>query len=238
MLAWKSAGFASMVALLIAAPANASVIDSTNATPVFTINGSTIVNRVTAADFQLDSAATLTDVHFWTLESTALGNWFNNEDVEWFLWQGGTSPSGAAWQSGQALNIVRTAVSCGTGALANMNCIAWDFDLDSSVSLAANTTYWLGLYIRNWGENLATGNVSWARTSASAGSDDCATSTAGSNIDVATASWNVVSGTALCNSGKANFAFYLTGTVPEPGSAALLGLGLLGLGLVGRRKRP
>jgi hypothetical protein len=175
-----------------------------------TDNGYSIlaVNQ-TYDDFTLASSASVGSVGFYFQNYQGITGWNQVVDYNFYADSGG-SP-GVLLASGTAQNVV--AVDSGLPWCCGGNAWLVTFDLQSSFSAAANTTYWLGL--TNSG---STNNAAWWVTTSGQG--------------------NGYTGSLPLNS---DFAFYLNGTitspVPEPSTWAMMILGFAGVGFMAYRRK-
>lgn len=160
-------------------------------------------------NFTLNTTTTVTDVHW-------VGSYFNpaqQGSITSFLiemW------ANAAGQPGANLfgdTIPGTANETAIASISGFPTFSYDVDLSPSFVAQAGTTYWLSIqpsmgFPPQWGWNTGTGGDGVAYQDFFG------------------------SRSPLAN----DFAFSLTGTVPEPASLALLGLGLAGFAAARRRK--
>jgi hypothetical protein len=96
--------------------------------------------RVAANSFSLSNIGTIQSVTFYTLECCGLV-WSGT--INYYLFTAnGFSPSSSPFAQGSVSLYQRTEVysDSATNAI-----VAFDFDLTAPITLAANTTYWLGL---------------------------------------------------------------------------------------------
>ena len=207
-----SATLASML-LAFGAGAQAGVVYDNGAPDL--LGGNEMTAWIQAEDFTLASTTTLTDVHFWTIEDAASAGFSGSIEYAFYADAGGLpSPGAPAFEAGTGL----TRVSTGN--------VVFGFDeYDYSFKVApftatGGTTYWLALHNGPIG-NDSRAEVYWETTSANS-------SASGSEeiLPRAGDGWS---------SPGAEHAFQLA-AVPEPGTVALLALGLAGLGFVRRRQ--
>ncbi len=127
--------------MLTANPAQAAVIFNGGSPNL--LNGREMTQWVEADDFNLSQSKNLTSVDFWTVEN---GAWDGSLQYSLFT-DAGSQPSSSAFASGSGINVVKTATGRSLGGVYTE--YKYSFDLPTSVSLAANTTYWLGLHLNN-----------------------------------------------------------------------------------------
>ncbi|WP_339912350.1 PEP-CTERM sorting domain-containing protein [Symmachiella dynata] len=180
-------------------------------------NASDMTAWVQAEDFVLAEDTSVTDLHFWTIESGT--NWDGTLDYYLFN-DNGANPAVAPFASGAGQNVKKTA----TGNTAfGLNEYSYWVDLENPVLLTGGVTYWIGLHLSN---NFDFDGIAWETTSGQFGTNG--NGSYGGTFD----NWTT---------GRQEHAFYLTGeapAVPEPSTFTLLSIG--GLALVGygwRRKR-
>lgn len=172
-----------------------------------TTNGFSILgSRQTQDDFNFGSSQTIDSVGFYFQNFHGITGW--NQDISYNFYQDSGGAPGGLIDSGAGQNVTAT-LSQFAWCCGGGNAWLVTFDLMSALDLDAGT-YWLGL-----------------------------TGATGSN-----AAWWVTTGVGNGRSGNSNvgvdFAFFLDGgdtvSVPEPGTLALFGIGLVGMGLGRRRK--
>jgi hypothetical protein len=211
-------GFA-VAALVLTVPASASIAYSDG--PINgTIDGWTLSAGFQVADtFTLGSAETMTGVTFgaWTLPGDTVTN------IDWAIVLDPTNIAGSTLDSGAGAAVTQTFDGTSGGSFAGLYNLDYEtfslpdlnlgpgifwLVLENAVSAEGNSVYW----DENDGPSEAWGNTTGYLTPAN---ESC--SAAGS-------------------SGYCSQAFSIDNNLPEPGTTLLFATGLIGLGLVRRRK--
>lgn len=200
---------------LAACPADAATVFS-NGGPNL-LGGNEMTAWVGAEDFVLAADATLTDGHFWTLETPDGSPWDGTLDYYLFLSDTGR-PAATPFSTGSAVNVVRTPTgNADSGDLE----VEYSFDFAAPVALSGGTTYWLGLHLA---ANFTRNDIYWENTSAGFGSDGLA------SLGGPSGNWSHT---------MKEHAFFLTGsTVPEPSSLTLTAFAIITLhGMYSKRSK-
>jgi hypothetical protein len=122
-------------------------------------DGADISRSVSAEDFNLSQSANVTSIDFWAVE---FGIWDGSLQYNLFT-NAVNQPSNTAFASGTGVNIVKTSTGRNSQGFPEYK---YSFDLSTPATLAANTTYWLGLHVNN---NFNSGGLFWETTSSGFG---------------------------------------------------------------------
>ena len=206
---------------MLAGVANASVF-STGA-PASYVGSNNSALWVQANSFSSASASNIFGATVYMVSQSTgqpdLASW--DGSFEYFLYANSGNAPGALLASGNAANLTTTNTGISAGALGNI--WAFSFDFQSTLGIQGGTKYWLGVHSAN--DYAVRDPLSWADIASPAQASSAAESFHN------TGSWTPYS---LAH------AFSIEGTaardVPEPGSMPLLGLGLVGLAMLRKRR--
>jgi len=171
---------------------------------------------IAANQFSFSNIETVRSVTFYTLECC---NSVWSGTINYYLFTGGNfSPSSSAFEQGSISLYQRTEIYSDQ---ATNKVVRFEFDLITPVTLAANTTYWLGLGLTDGGSGPAWNSV------------------LGSNAISARASSTAFNWVPQAMGGAFSLSDANVQIVPEPGSAWMLlsGAGLIVLRCVRRRRK-
>lgn len=181
-------------------------------------NGNEMTAWIQAEDFMLGTNTLITDVHFWTIEQTALGGYAGSIWYGIYLDAGGAPNLGNPLVEGFLAGANLTRTSTGRVAL-GYDEYYYSFDIVPFMA-QASVTYWIGLHNGPIG-NDARAEVYWETTDPNG--------TVTGNED-----FLPPAGNGWANNFQEH-AFQLT-SIPEPSSLLLMGSGVLGLAGLLRRK--
>jgi hypothetical protein len=215
--------------LLLAGTAYSSIVfdngpPNSNSIPNL-VSGRKVKSFVSADDFTLGAATTITDAHFWTFELSS-PPW--DGTLQWFIFNDRfeeTPAVGPPLASGNGVAVAKLPTGNTVGPYVGY---AYDFVLDTPVSLPGGTRYWFGLHLSSdFAEDDILGEILWERTSAAFGSSPA------SSPDTSFTTWFF---------GGDDLAFYLTdgtsgGVVPELSSLVTWGLLISAIGAVICKRR-
>jgi hypothetical protein len=119
---------------------------------------------VQAEDFTVSQNSLLNNVQFWTLEAPG-AVW--DGTVNYFLFQDiDGQPDTQPLVSGLGTNVLKTATN--RSLFDYYNEFSYSFDLEKPVTIAADSTYWLGLHLSN---NFDRDDIYWEATDSSFGTN-------------------------------------------------------------------
>lgn len=209
--------YLTLVAVLLSPiAANADLIIYDNGVPN-TVNGRNMTNFIPADDFSFGSTTEVDGAEIFLTSRIITEEQWNTsmlyDDYTYFIYDDAGGTPGSILQTGLAQNAAVT-----TSALSSVlaNTLLMTFDFISTFSATGGQTYWLGL---------TTGDVDtdtfWAQTDSVTG-------------NLARQRFPDL----IWRDPNTDYAYRLTAaqSVPEPGTLALFGIGLLGMGLA-RYKR-
>ncbi len=166
------------------------------------VNGNNAGIAWQADDFVLGHGAMLSDLHFWTYETA--GAYRNS--ISWAIAADAGGTVGATLASGAQDKVARSATGV---VLSGLSGYQYGLDLNAPLALASGR-YWLVLHNGAFDQMGEPNDFYWATAAANGGPDG-------------RESYN---GGAKWGANGREHAFQLTGAVPEPNGAALLGIGL------------
>lgn len=232
--AWRGVVMLGLALACVGQQARADIVFDQSSVAPNTAGSLAISDYVTAEDFVVSSAVTLTGLQVWLFDARAtsdngiLDNFGGT--LSWGIFADSAGSPGTLLATGADATPVLTDTGFnGTGGTFAGDVVRAGLVL-SGPSLAAGT-YWLGLHEGTWGSAYDLSSIFWYATTTGFGS------TARTNID------EVTLGAPWTDPGFPEFitAFRLSGVVvqvvPEPPTAPLLLLSLCALGLALVRRR-
>lgn len=232
------------VVLLCWAEVDADMAIIFDNSPPNLLSGHEMTAYVQANDFQIDTAATITSINFWTLEERVKDNNQWDGFLQYFFFEDvlgpppGQSepvrgaPSGSPFAYDDAVNISKNATGRLTSAPnpdVRRREYLYTFDLATPLFLQADTIYWLGLHCAE--EYDSRDEIYWETTSIGTGNHANFFYNNGPDLDF-------FDYYAMSVDPYTHHTFTLTGNpVPVPSAVILGSLGLTFSGWLLRRRR-
>ena len=212
--------FVVLTVLTLATLARAGTIIYDNGAPNQQ-SGSEMTEVLQTEDFTLTSPRTVTDIHFWDIETTP----GYSGSIEYFITgdTGGNPDFSNILTSGITPFVTHTLIANGCTVLGFYCEYSNDFTMLGVLSLAAGVEYHLALHNGDLNNGTRSG-MYWETTNPN-----------GTQTGLECDYINGACFNSWTNNGQEH-AFYLTGRTPEPGTLVMLGTGVLGLAGTLRRK--